>query len=102
MKDLDNVTLHLFLMTIFPGSAEKVKGVLCSKDPIKAWDNLMQNQIVPPVGTCETPTEQVMQLSSKLNVNGTPALIFADGVLVPGFLPIAEIEKALDQGGKTR
>ena len=102
MKDLDNVTLHLFLMSIFPGSAEKVKGVLCSKDPVKAWDNLMLKQIEPPVGTCDTPTEQVMQLSSTLNVNGTPALIFTDGVLVPGYLSLAEIEKALDQGGKAR
>lgn len=100
LKDLDNVTLHLFLMSIFPGSAEKVKGVLCSKDPIKAWDNLMLKQIEPPVGKCDTPTEQVMQLSSKLNVNGTPAMIFADGILVPGYMPAAEIEKALNSGGK--
>lgn len=101
LKTLDNVTLHLFMLTNFPGSAEKVKGVLCSKDPVKAWDNLMLNQVIPPVGTCDTPaTEQVMQLSSKLNVNGTPALMFTDGVLVPGYLPIAEIEKALDHGGK--
>lgn len=100
LKELDNVTMHLFMLTIFPGSAEKVKGVLCSKDPAKAWDNLMLKQVQPPAGTCNPPTEELMQLSSKLNVTGTPALIFADGVLVPGYMPVAEIEKALSSGGK--
>ena len=100
LKDLDNVTLHLFLLSIFPGSAEKVKGVLCSKNPAKAWDNLMLNHTQPATGTCDAPIEKLMQLSSKLNVNGTPALIFADGILVSGYMPVAEIEQALNSGGK--
>jgi thiol:disulfide interchange protein DsbC len=37
-----------------------------------------------------------MELSKKLNINGTPALIFADGVLIPGFRPAAELEKSLN------
>ena len=100
LKEIDNITLHVFLMAIFSGSAEKVKGVLCSKNPSKAWDDLMLDQIVPPAGNCDTPTEQVMLLSNQLNVNGTPAMIFTDGVLVPGYMPASEIEKALNNGGK--
>lgn len=101
MKDLNNFTLHIFMMTTFAGSAEKVKGVLCSKNPVKAWDNLMLKQIQPPTGTCDTPSiEQVMQLSRKLRVNGTPAMFFTDGILVPGYMSVAEIEDALNRGGK--
>jgi thiol:disulfide interchange protein DsbC len=37
-----------------------------------------------------------MALGEKLRVNGTPALIFANGVVNPGFMPAAELNKALD------
>lgn len=96
LKNMDNVTLYLFMYPIFPGSDEKVKAVWCSKDPIRAWDNLMLNNIQPPAGTCDTPSAKVLELGRKLNVAGTPMLIFADGTRVPGFLPAAELEKALN------
>lgn len=96
LKNVDNVTLYLFMLSIFQGSDKKVQGVWCSKDQVKAWDNLMLSNIQPPVGTCDTPTAKLMELSQKLNINGTPALIFADGVLVPGFRPAAELEKSLN------
>ncbi|RFC34112.1 MAG: thiol:disulfide interchange protein DsbC [Candidatus Nitrotoga sp. LAW] len=96
LKNVDNVTLYLFMLSIFQGSDKKVQGVWCSKDQVKAWDNLMLNNVQPPVGTCDTPTAKLMELSQKLNINGTPALIFADGVLVPGFRPAAELEKSLN------
>jgi len=96
LKNVDNVTLYLFMLSIFQGSDKKVQGVWCSKDRVKAWDNLMQNHIQPPAGTCDTPTAKLMELSQKLNINGTPALIFSDGTLIPGYRPAAELEKALN------
>lgn len=100
LKHVDNVTLYMFYLTLFQGSEQKVQGVLCSKDQIKAWDDLMLNDVQPAAGSCETPTAKVAELSRKLNVNGTPALIFADGVLVPGYMPAAALEKALNQTPK--
>lgn len=96
LKNVDNITLYLFMLTLFNGSDVKVRGVLCSEDKVKAWDDLMQNHVQPPAGTCETNTAKVMEFSKTLNVNGTPALIFADGVIVPGYIPATEIEKALN------
>ena len=96
LKNVDNVTLYLFMLSIFDGSDKKVQGVWCSKDQVKAWDNLMLNHVQPPAGTCDAPTAKLMELSKKLNINGTPALIFADGVLIPGFRPAAELEKSLN------
>lgn len=94
LKQIDNVTIYQFMYPIL-GSEEKVRGVWCSKDRAKAWDDLMQDDIMPPAGNCVTPTEKVMALGKKLKVNGTPALIFADGTINPGYLPAAELEKAL-------
>lgn len=101
LKNVDNVTLYLFLSTIIGGdnSAEKNKGVWCSKDQAKAWDDLMLNNVQPLAGTCGTPFDKVSALGEKLRVHGTPALIFSDGMLIPGFVPAPELEKALN--GKT-
>ena len=95
LKSIDDVTLYIFLYPIFQGSEEKTQAVWCSKDRVKAWSDLMLDGIQPAAGKCDTPTVQVKQLGAKLKVNGTPALIFTDGVLVPGFLPAAQLEQAL-------
>lgn len=96
LKNLDNVTLYVFLYPLFQGSAEKVKAVWCSKDQIKAWDDLMLNNVQPLAGACDAPSAKVLELGRKLNLTGTPALIFADGVVVPGYVPAPELEKALN------
>jgi thiol:disulfide interchange protein DsbC len=97
LQDITNVTLYLFLYPIFEGSAEKVQGVLCSADKVKAWDDMMLNGVIPPVGNCQTSTEKIRQLGAKLKVNGTPALIFANGVINPGFMPAAQLDEALNK-----
>jgi thiol:disulfide interchange protein DsbC len=96
LKSIDNVTLYLFMYPIFDGSAEKVQSVLCSKDPVKAWDRLMQDNVQPKPATCKLPTAEVMALGRKLKVNGTPALIFANGVVNPGYMPADRLEQALN------
>jgi len=96
LKSVDNVTLYRFMLPIFNGSEEKIRNILCSADPNKSWENLMLNGVQPPAGNCPTPqTEKVRALAEKLKVNGTPALIFSSGVLQVGYLPAAELEKAL-------
>jgi thiol:disulfide interchange protein DsbC len=96
LQSVDNVTLYLFLYPIFEGSTEKVQAVWCSKDKIKAWDNLMLNGVQPAAGKCDVPTNKVLELGHKLKVNGTPALIFANGMVNPGYMPATELNKALD------
>jgi len=95
LRQIDNVTIYQLMYPVFPGSEEKVHAVWCSKDRAQAWEDLMQNDIVPPAGTCDAPTAKVLALGKKLRVNGTPALVFSDGTLNPGYLPAAELEKAL-------
>ena len=95
LMQIDNITIYQFMYPIFPGSDEKVRAVWCSKDRVKAWDELMQHDVMPPAGNCETPTAQVLALGKKLKLNGTPGLIFADGTSNPGYMPAAELEKAL-------
>jgi thiol:disulfide interchange protein DsbC len=100
LKNVDNVTLYLFFYPIFEGSADKVQAIWCSDDKVKAWDDLMLNGVQPAAGKCEVPSNQVLALGKKLRVNGTPALIFANGIVNPGFMPADALNKALDDNNK--
>src|SRR3989338_579544 len=91
-----DVTLYVYLYPIFPNSSETVRNVLCAKDPVKAWDDLMLNSIAPAGANCETSTDKVLALGKELRVNGTPNLIFGNGTQSPGYLPAEEIEKNLN------
>ena len=99
LKNVDNITIYRLLYPVFPGSDQKVRAVLCSKDPNQAWDNLLVRRALPPppAASCHPPqTAKVIALGEKLRVSGTPTLIFVDGTVAPGFLPTAALEKALN------
>jgi thiol:disulfide interchange protein DsbC len=100
LSGVSDVTLYRFMYPIFPGSDEIVRNVLCSKDPNKAWEDWMLSGIAPAKAICDTQTEKVMALGQKLRVNGTPNLIFGNGIQSPGFLPVEELEKNLNETGK--
>ncbi|MFZ2161391.1 MAG: DsbC family protein [Sideroxyarcus sp.] len=100
LQNVTDVTLYLFLYPMFEGSAEKVQGIWCSNDKIKAWDSLMLKGEQPAAGKCAVPSDKVMALGKKLRVNGTPALIFANGMLNPGYMPATALDKALNDNSK--
>jgi len=100
LQNVTDVTLYLFLYPIFDGSAEKVQAIWCSADQAKAWDDLMLNGVQPAAGKCDAPSNKVLALGRSLKVNGTPALVFANGIINPGYMPAAELEKALNENSR--
>ncbi|MFY9261025.1 MAG: DsbC family protein [Gallionella sp.] len=96
LSQVTDVTLYVFLYPIFQGSDEIVRNVHCAKNPIKAWDDLMLNGVVPADANCKVPTDKVVALGKKMRVNGTPNLIFGNGLQVPGYLSAADIEANLN------
>ncbi len=98
LLNVSDVTMYMFVSTHIGGadSAAKAQAVWCSPDRVKAWENLMINGVLPAAGQCDAPTAKVMELAEKLKVSGTPALIFANGQINPGFMPAAALNKALD------
>lgn len=94
---LDNYTMYVFLLpldSLHPDAARKAKQVWCAKDRGKAWTELMQgNKLVQNKGDCPTPIERTVAMAGELRINGTPAVIFEDGRMVPGAVPRDRIEK---------
>ncbi len=100
LSRITDVTIYRFMYPIFAGSDEIVRNVLCSKDPNKAWEDWMLSDVAPVAATCETQTDQVKALGQKHHVNGTPNLIFGNGIQAPGYLPMEELEKNLNETRK--
>jgi len=97
LSKVNDVTIYSFLYPIFQGSDEIVRNVRCAKDPVKAWDDLMLNGVMPTYATCDTTTDKVIALAKKFRIRGTPNIIFGDGTQVPGYLPAEELEKHLNK-----
>ena len=102
IEKINDVTLYIYMYPIFPGSDEIVRNVRCAKDPVKAWDNFMLKGNMPTSANCETTTDKVVALGQKLRINGTPNLIFANGMQTPGYLPAEELEKNLNESSAAK
>ena len=99
IKGLDNVTIYTFLFPIdqlHPNAAQKSKQIWCSADKAKAWDAFFASGTLPDnKGDCGDPVAQTQALGNSLHINATPTLIFADGTMIPGALPLPQIEKEM-------
>ena len=97
LKGVDNVTIYTFLFPIdslHPDSARKSKMIWCSADKVKAWDEFFASGALPDnKGECDNPVATTHALGEKLRVQATPTLIFADGSVVPGAIPTAQMEE---------
>jgi len=99
LRGVSDVTIYTFLFPILsPDSVEKSKNIWCAGDRAKAWNDLMLDGKTPATANCDHPTDKVLALGRKIGVRGTPAMFFADGSRVPGYMPAASLEKALDKG----
>jgi thiol:disulfide interchange protein DsbC len=63
---------------------------------VKAWDAFFASGKLPDnKGDCGDPVAKTQALGNSLKINATPTLIFADGTLIPGALPLPQIEKEM-------
>lgn len=96
---LDNVTIYTFLypLAFHKDAARKAKLVWCSKDQSQAWLDLMLKGKVPEGNaTCDDPIQENLALGNRLRVEGTPAMILANGKRIPGYVPAAKLESLLN------
>ncbi len=100
LQSVDNITIHMFLYPILGAdSVEKSKKIWCTKDPGKTWQDLMVRDQAPGgtvAANCDVGAiARNIELGRKYKISGTPTLIFADGVRVPGAIKAAQVEKFL-------
>ena len=92
LDKLNNYTLYLFIYPLKPQSIAVSKQIWCDKTPANAWKNLLQRNIQPQAKSCEHPIDRNLELGRKLQLNGTPTLIFANGFKFMGLRSAEDIE----------
>ncbi len=75
-------------------AAEKLVTAWCSKNPQDAITRLKLHEVLP-AQTCDNPIEKEYALGQAMGVRGTPALVLADGTMLPGYVPPAELAEVL-------
>ena len=102
IKGLDDVTIYTFLFPIdqlHPDASRKAAILWCTADRGKAWDAFFEAGTLPDnKGECATPIKDTALLGNRLRVAATPTLVFADGSVVPGALPLAQLESEINKG----
>ena len=106
LAKLKDVTIYIFPypLPMHPDAARKSRLVWCSKDRLQAWQDMMLRNKLPEGGRsdCDHPVDKNLALGQRLRIDGTPALIFADGRRLPGYTEAERIEQMLANAQRTR
>lgn len=105
LAKIDNVTVYNFPypLPMHADAPRKSKLIWCSKNRVAAWNDYMQKGKLPNGRTdCDNPIDENLALGAKLRIDGTPALIFANGKRVPGYMPAARLDEMLTAAEKSR
>jgi thiol:disulfide interchange protein DsbC len=94
-----DVTVYTFLIPILgPDSTTKSRDIWCAKDATTTWRAWMLDGVAPGKADAKcdaTAIERNLAFAQKYKINGTPAVLFADGTRKPGAIPGAMVEKLL-------
>ncbi len=71
-----------------------LRSVWCSEDPAAAMTNAKNSRNVA-YRVCDKPIEGQFNFGRQVGVNGTPALVLSNGMMVPGYQPPEQLEQLL-------
>lgn len=74
-----------------PGD-QQLQAVWCSKDRKAAMDQMVEGKDIK-AAKCDNPVSKQFQIGQSIGVNGTPAIVLADGQVIPGYQPAAQVAK---------
>lgn len=99
LAKLDDITVHILPYAVLgPKSERQAKSVWCSKDRVKAWNDLMFRRIEPRVSPgCDNPIDELAQYGRSLSANSTPTWFLETGERYSGAMPLEEVRALLDK-----
>ncbi|MBU0655076.1 MAG: DsbC family protein [Gammaproteobacteria bacterium] len=80
---------------------KKMVNIWCADNKQEAMTKVKNGETID-TKDCKNPVADDFALGQKLGVNGTPALVTADGMMIPGFRPADQLVKMLDAEGKIK
>jgi len=99
LQKVTDVTIYTFLYPVIrPQNRKESEAIWCSKDPSKAYFELVLDRKVPSAAPdCPTPIDKNLALGRKLKVNSTPTIFFKDGRRVKGARSPEQLTAILDE-----
>lgn len=76
--------------------AAKMASVWCSADRRKALTDAKANVEIPQL-KCDNPVAKQYAIGQRVGLQGTPMIINADGIALPGYMAPADLLKTLDK-----
>jgi thiol:disulfide interchange protein DsbC len=76
-------------------SYKKIVSAWCSKTPGETLTELKNGGAVESNECADNPVADQYRLGQQMGVNGTPAIVLADGSMVPGYRPAADLARIL-------
>lgn len=73
-------------------AAKELVSVWCAKDQQEAM-NLAKSRQDVAEATCDNPVAKQYELGQMIGVNGTPAIVLANGKMIPGYRPAPQLAK---------
>lgn len=99
LAGMTDVTVYTFLTPVLgPDSLKKSEQIWCAGDRLKAWNDWMTANVAPPAAgaVCDmTGLQKVTALGEKYRVRGTPTIFLSNGERIPGYVPVAQLEKRI-------
>ena len=72
-------------------TADTMRSVWCSSDPATALTRAKNSQRIAQRNCPDDPVDAQYALGRQLGVSGTPSIITDDGVMLPGYVPAAQL-----------
>ncbi|MGX9459983.1 bifunctional protein-disulfide isomerase/oxidoreductase DsbC [Shewanella sp. A14] len=76
-------------------NADEMQAVWCAKDPLKAMTDA-KNGLNVKAASCNIDISAQYKLGTSFGINGTPALILENGVMVPGYQAPADLLRTIE------
>ncbi|MEN3113571.1 DsbC family protein [Uliginosibacterium paludis] len=98
LKDVKDATIYTFLIPILsPDSLDKGRNIWCAKDRAEAWNDWMVDGKAPATANCDAPVQKNGDMARKYRITGTPTMFLADGSRIGGYVPPAELDRAMNE-----
>ncbi|GIC77870.1 bifunctional protein-disulfide isomerase/oxidoreductase DsbC [Moritella sp. F3] len=79
---------------------QDMASIWCAEDKVQAMDNAKRGgKVVPEM--CTNTVAKQYELGRRLGVTGTPAIVFDNGQMQPGYVPAAQLVNILEQMDKS-
>ncbi len=87
--------LKMYPLAIHPEAYDKSKAIVCEKS-LKLLEDAFAGKKLPPPSCETTVIDDNIELARRLGIEGTPAIIFPDGRLIPGYVDANTLLEVLE------